>query len=162
MVERYFQQQGESMAHDASQYFSQQALLLTRIVGKKRLYFLCKRCMDIVLSVLFLTFTLPLLLLVAVLDKLDSPGPVLFNQERLKPRKRSIGGGERREPGTFIIHKSRTRYHNSNPSMHQQFTKALILNTPRNSTVTLPQVLTMSCDTFSRPIMAPSSQLAGG
>ena len=150
------------MGHDTSQHFSQQALALKRIVGEKRLYFLCKRCMDIVLSVLFLTITLPLLLLVAVLIKVDSPGPVLFNQERVKLRKRSIGGEERWERSTFIIHKFRTMYHDSNPSMHQQFTKALILNTPRNSTVTHPQVLIVLCDTCSKPIMAPSRQFAGG
>ena len=116
------------MAHDISQHFSQQALALTRIVGEKRLYFLCKRCMDIVLSVLFLTITLPLLLLVAVLIKLDSPGPVLFNQERVRLRKRSTGGEEGWEPSTFTMHKFRTMYHNSNPAIHQQFTKALIRN----------------------------------
>ena len=69
------------MAHHVSQHFSQQALALTPIVGKKRLYFLCKRCMDIVLSVLFLTLTFPLLLLVAVLIKVDSPGPVLLTRK---------------------------------------------------------------------------------
>ena len=144
------------MAHDVCRHFSQQALAWTRIVAKEWLYLLRKRCMDIVLSVLFLTITLPLLLLVAVLIKVDSAVPVLFNQERRSLRKRSIGGGQRREPGTFIMHKFRAMHHHSHPDIHQYFTKVLILNTSKDVTVTLLDVLIVLFDAFSRPIMAPN------
>lgn len=56
-----------------------------------------KRSLDISLSALGLVVLSPLLLLVAVLIKLDSPGPVLFRQER-------IGQGFR----PFTIFKFRT------------------------------------------------------
>lgn len=42
-----------------------------------------KRTMDIVISLLVLIFLAPLLLLVAIAIKLDSPGPVLYRQKRL-------------------------------------------------------------------------------
>jgi len=56
-----------------------------------------KRAMDIVGAIVALVLLSPLLLLVAVLVKLDSPGPVLFRQER-------VGRGGRR----FQIIKFRT------------------------------------------------------
>jgi exopolysaccharide biosynthesis polyprenyl glycosylphosphotransferase len=47
-----------------------------------------KRVMDIVLSVFFLIFLLPLFLLVAFVIKFDSPGPVFFIQDRVGLNKR--------------------------------------------------------------------------
>jgi len=41
-----------------------------------------KRGMDIVLSLIFLIITLPITIITAILIKLESPGPVLFKQER--------------------------------------------------------------------------------
>jgi sugar transferase (PEP-CTERM system associated) len=43
----------------------------------------CKRCSDLVLSVLILAATLPLMLLTAFLIAVDSPGPILYRQERV-------------------------------------------------------------------------------
>ena len=42
-----------------------------------------KRFLDIVLSLLIIIFFSPVLLLLAILVKLDSPGPVVFKQQRL-------------------------------------------------------------------------------
>lgn len=42
-----------------------------------------KRCFDLAMSALFIVGTAPLMLLVAVAIKLDSPGPVLYRQERV-------------------------------------------------------------------------------
>lgn len=42
-----------------------------------------KRLIDIGISVAFLAFTLPVILLTAVAIRLESPGPVLFRQERV-------------------------------------------------------------------------------
>lgn len=43
----------------------------------------CKRSLDILLSVALLLVTLPLMLLTCLLIMLDSPGPVLYRQERV-------------------------------------------------------------------------------
>ena len=42
-----------------------------------------KRCFDIVVSVSVLIFTMPVLLITAILIKLDGPGPILYRQERI-------------------------------------------------------------------------------
>ena len=61
---------------------------------------MAKRLFDLLLSALALLLLLPLLLAVAVLVKLDSPGPVFFRQERV---------GRHGVP--FRIHKFRTMAH---------------------------------------------------
>ena len=43
---------------------------------------LIKRCVDIVVSLVLLALTFPLMLVTAILVKLDSPGPVLYRQQR--------------------------------------------------------------------------------
>ena len=58
---------------------------------------MAKRLFDVVLSALGLLLLAPLLLLIALWVKLDSPGPVLFRQERV---------GRNGRP--FLIHKFRT------------------------------------------------------
>jgi putative colanic acid biosynthesis UDP-glucose lipid carrier transferase len=58
---------------------------------------LVKRCMDVTISGLLLIFFAPLLVMIAVLVKLDSPGPVLFRQQR-------FGFNQNR----FIVYKFRT------------------------------------------------------
>ena len=54
-------------------------------------YFVGKRCLDVVLAGLVLILLLPLLLLIAVLIKLDSPGPILFTQERVGAKRQWLG-----------------------------------------------------------------------
>lgn len=93
---------------------------------EKRLYFLCKRCMDIMLLLLFLPIALPLLILIALLIKVDSPGPVFFHQARVGLRKRIVHGQMVWELTTFPMHKFRTMYHERGRGMHWQFMKALI------------------------------------
>ena len=61
-----------------------------------------KRAFDIIVSVLGLVVLCPLVLLVAIAIKLDSPGPIFFRQER-------IGRGFR----PFFIFKFRTMVQNS-------------------------------------------------
>jgi exopolysaccharide production protein ExoY len=57
----------------------------------------CKRAVDIVGSLALLTLSLPLMLLVALATRLDSPGPVLFSQRRMG-----------QHGNTFLVWKFRT------------------------------------------------------
>lgn len=76
-----------------------------------------KRLMDIVLCAAGLIVISPLLLVVAILVKLDSPGPVFFVQER-------VGLNGR----TFRMIKFRSMRANSDPAIHKQFLEQLIKN----------------------------------
>jgi exopolysaccharide biosynthesis polyprenyl glycosylphosphotransferase len=67
-----------------------------------------KRCFDILLSLVLLVVLSPLLLLIAVLIKLDSPGPVLHVQERL---------GFQLKP--FMFYKFRTMVANANDLLEE-------------------------------------------
>jgi len=64
---------------------------------EKKVYFLAKRMLDIIVSLCGLIILSPLLAVVALIIKFDSPGPAIFTQKR-------IGKDNR----IFIIHKFRT------------------------------------------------------
>lgn len=96
---------------------------VTTLVGARRRsstrgahrYFLVKRGMDVVISAAVLLALSPLLLLTAFLIKLDSPGPILFSQERMGFHWR------RRQRTTFRVFKFRSMFQGSDQSVHEQF-----------------------------------------
>lgn len=73
------------------------------------------RALDLVLSLVLLVLLAPLLLAVAALIRLDSPGPVLFRQRRV---------GHRQAP--FTVHKFRTMRHGAGHETHRAYVLALI------------------------------------
>lgn len=80
-----------------------------------RLYAICKRALDLVGAVLMLVLLSPVMFICAVLIKLDSPGPVLFRQQR-------VGQGGR----LFTCLKFRTMYVDADQSLHKQYVLALM------------------------------------
>jgi lipopolysaccharide/colanic/teichoic acid biosynthesis glycosyltransferase len=74
-----------------------------------------KRGLDVIGSLTLLTLLSPLLLLLAWLVRLKSPGPVLFRQVRI---------GERAKPFTML--KFRTMHVNADHAIHQAFVTGLI------------------------------------
>jgi lipopolysaccharide/colanic/teichoic acid biosynthesis glycosyltransferase len=73
------------------------------------------RVLDLVATVLLLAAFAPLILVIVVLIKLDSPGPVLFRQQRV---------GRHRKP--FAVAKFRTMYHGADHDVHRNYMLALI------------------------------------
>ncbi len=59
-----------------------------------------KRCFDLLLTTLLLLPALPILVFISILIKFDTPGPILFRQERI---------GKEGKP--FFIYKFRTMHH---------------------------------------------------
>jgi lipopolysaccharide/colanic/teichoic acid biosynthesis glycosyltransferase len=116
------------MAQAVLEQIRDQTQTLTQALEQKHTYFLCKRCIDFVISLLLLVVLSPLLLLIALLIKVDSAGPVLFKQERMRLRKPSADGKASCELDTFIMYKFRTMRPQSDPAIHQEFMKALIRN----------------------------------
>ena len=90
------------------------------------LYFICKRCLDVILATFLLFILCPPMLLIAVLIKLDSPGPVLFVQQRVGARRRSKDGGTRWEIGCFPCYKFRSMVRNADQSIHQAHIEAFV------------------------------------
>jgi len=74
-----------------------------------------KRAIDVVVALVLLTALIPLLLVICVLVRLSSPGPVLFIQERV--------GRDRR---TFRMYKIRTMYTNGDPGIHRAYFDSLV------------------------------------
>ena len=74
-----------------------------------------KRALDIVGSLFLLLFCLPVFLVLAVLVKFSSPGPVFFRQKRL---------GQFGRRFTFL--KFRTMYVNNDSAIHQEYVAKLI------------------------------------
>ncbi len=69
--------------------------------------------MDVTISLLALALLSPLLLVIALLVKLDSEGPVLFRQERVGYDWR------RRQIRLFVMHKFRSMVHDADESVHR-------------------------------------------
>jgi lipopolysaccharide/colanic/teichoic acid biosynthesis glycosyltransferase len=100
--------------------------LVTSNLNRGALDFAAKRCLDLVLAMVALLAFLPLLLAIAVLIKLDSPGPILFVQDRVGSRRRTIDGRTVWDERIFPIYKFRSMVQNADQSVHQQYIKAWI------------------------------------
>lgn len=103
---------------------------LQRMVASERVetdrwvYHLLKRCLDVIAAASLLVLLSPVILLIAVLIKLDTPGPVIFKQERVGARRRSIGGAPNWEVDHFKMYKFRSMVHNADQSAHQAYINA--------------------------------------
>ena len=86
-----------------------------QVFSYQRVYQIAKRVMDLTICLLALPLLLPLMGFLALLIRLDSPGPALFVQKR-------VGQGER----PFQMYKFRTMSHNLNDRLHRAFMKAFV------------------------------------
>ncbi|MEW5827592.1 MAG: sugar transferase [Chloroflexota bacterium] len=91
-------------------------------------YYAVKRLLDFCCALGLLILLAPLMLLVALVIFLYSPGPIFFTQERVGARRIKIGRGAYWKPVTFKVIKFRTMKVNSDTSIHQNYVKALIEN----------------------------------
>jgi lipopolysaccharide/colanic/teichoic acid biosynthesis glycosyltransferase len=113
------------MERHAAWQWSDQAAILNE--GRDNaVYFYCKRFMDLFLAMLLLVVLSPLMLLIAILIRLDTPGPIIFVQERVGARRRSKEGQTIWEVRNFRFYKFRSMVQDADPSVHQAFTKAFI------------------------------------
>lgn len=92
----------------------------------KILYFAAKRVMDLAIVSLSLLFVLPLLVFIAILIRLDSPGPAIFKQERVGAKRRQRNGQLEWVETPFTIYKFRTMKVDAKSTLHRQFIEAYI------------------------------------
>jgi lipopolysaccharide/colanic/teichoic acid biosynthesis glycosyltransferase len=88
----------------------------------KEFYLLVKRVLDLILATTALLVLSPFFILVAVLIKLDSSGPVFFSQERLG----SYRHRKRWQLKPFTFYKFRTMKVNNDSEIHNRYMKAYI------------------------------------
>ena len=79
-----------------------------------------KRIIDIVITIFSLVLLLPVMGVIAILIKMDSPGPVLYVSERM-------GLGKR----PFSLYKFRSMYQNSPPRFASDGSMLVLTNDPR-------------------------------
>ena len=91
-------------------------------------YYASKRILDFCLAIIASVLLSPLMVLIAVLIKLDTSGPVFFIQERVGARRMSRNGVSYWQQCIFRCYKFRTMICNADPSIHQAYVKALIQN----------------------------------
>ena len=90
------------------------------------LFFASKRCLDVILAGLLLILLLPLILLIAVLIRLDSPGPVLFTQERVGAKRQWLGRQAIWIIRNFTMYKFRSMVQNADSSVHEAYIKDFV------------------------------------
>lgn len=97
-------------------------------VESRRAYYAVKEFFGGVISVILLITISPLLLLIAILIKLDSPGPILFSHSRVGARRKWVDGKLTWQRVDFTFYKFRTMIHNADPAIHKAYVQALINN----------------------------------
>ena len=101
---------------------------LSLVAENRDVYYISKRVLDFVIALVLLMLLSPLMLLIALLIKLYSPGPVFFVQERVGAKRQRRGNRSYWQKTTFRCYKFRTMRINADPSLHQAYMKALIDN----------------------------------
>ena len=104
------------------------AYALVPLSKSRSIYYLSKRIMDFFLSMIVLILLFPLIAIIAVLIKLDSPGSIFFRQERVGVRRRVYNHVSYWQKTTFQCYKFRTMVCNADPSLHKSYMKAFINN----------------------------------
>lgn len=90
------------------------------------LYFITKRVFDFVLASIGLILLTPLFAIIALLVKLDSPGPAFFIQERVGAKPRFHNGRVFWETRNFTVYKFRSMLQNADPTVHQSYIEAYV------------------------------------
>lgn len=111
------------------------------------LYFITKRAIDILLSILLLVIFSPVILFVAILVRLDSPGPAIYSQKRVGCKFHRVGKTLCREVRTFTFYKFRSMYYQADDGKHRAFMSAYIHN-DKASMTSLQQVPVTGSDLY--------------
>ncbi|MCK4692085.1 MAG: sugar transferase [Anaerolineales bacterium] len=94
----------------------------------QRLNIFFKRLLDILIAGAMLILLSPLMLLIALLIKLDSPGPVIFKQERVGTKRKERDQGQPTDFKTFTFFKFRTMRWDASSEPHRAYLQAFIQN----------------------------------
>jgi lipopolysaccharide/colanic/teichoic acid biosynthesis glycosyltransferase len=102
------------------------ALVALADEGRKRLYFTTKRTLDVVAAAALLTVLVPAFVVIAAAIKLDSRGPVLFRQERVRGRRVRHGDRWQWRIEPFTMLKFRTMSVAADDELHRAYMAAYL------------------------------------
>jgi lipopolysaccharide/colanic/teichoic acid biosynthesis glycosyltransferase len=89
-------------------------------------YFACKRFVDLCLASVILLLLTPVFLLIAVLIKLDSRGPIFFTHERVGARRKRIARKSVWVVTKFGMHKFRSMRPNADSRVHEAYIRDFV------------------------------------
>jgi lipopolysaccharide/colanic/teichoic acid biosynthesis glycosyltransferase len=93
---------------------------------ESNLYFAAKRGVDVILAGLLLILLSPLILLIAILIRLDSAGPIFFTQERVGSKRQSMGRQAIWMVRNFTMYKFRSMVQNADSSVHEAYIRDFV------------------------------------
>jgi lipopolysaccharide/colanic/teichoic acid biosynthesis glycosyltransferase len=99
-----------------------------RVLFRQNTYFKAKRILDVIISFFVLITLSPVFLILAIIIKLDSPGPVLFRQIRVGAQRVKKGNNFRWERKDFVCYKFRSMVDHADEDVHKNYVTALINN----------------------------------
>src|SRR6267142_148798 len=101
--------------------------------AENNLYFAAKRGLDMILAGLLLILLSPLILVIAILIRLDSAGPIFFTQERVGARRQSMGRQAIWMIRNFTMYKFRSMVQNADSSVHEAYIRDFVEGRARPS-----------------------------
>ncbi len=114
------------MTQTYSQQVSDDVLPIIEQRESQWLYLAAKRLLDISVVSVALIVLAPVMLLISVLVRLDSPGPAIFRQQRLTQRRRMAGTGTAWLIEPFTFYKFRSMRRDADPAVHRDLVRHLI------------------------------------
>ena len=132
---------------------------LSPVSGDRWAYYAAKRILDIVISVILLVSLAPLMLLIALMILVYSPGPVFFVQERVGAKRQIYGWHYYWKRVNFRCYKFRTMRVNTDHSIHQAYVRALIANDEEQMTALQGEKTTARKLIHDSRIMRPGAVL---
>jgi len=94
------------------------------IINRENVYRSVKRALDVVIALALIVLLAPLMALIAILVKLESRGPAIFRQERVRG---DLDRSDRKASArTFTFLKFRSMHQDADPRVHQRFVERLI------------------------------------
>jgi lipopolysaccharide/colanic/teichoic acid biosynthesis glycosyltransferase len=91
-------------------------------------YYAIKRILDFLIALVCLVLLSPLMLMIAILIFLYSPGPIFYRQERIGTQRVSHNRHSYWKKENFICYKFRSMKLDADPSIHKAYVSALIHN----------------------------------
>jgi lipopolysaccharide/colanic/teichoic acid biosynthesis glycosyltransferase len=98
------------------------------VSSKSSAYYGLKRLIDFVLSLLALIILAPIFIIVAIIIRLDTPGPIIFKQKRVGAKRIQRNGKHEWIRTAFTCYKFRTMYADADAALHKKYIKAYINN----------------------------------